>query len=57
MGKAIVVGIFALAVCWGSSHFVNLNVISFYVAGVGITRTMLTFGVGVGLCAYLLGKR
>ena len=56
MGKAIVVIIFALAVCWGISHFINLDVVSFYIAGVGITRTMLVAALGVGVC-YRLIKR
>lgn len=57
MKKAIVVVVFALALCWGVSHFANLNVITFTVAGVGITRTMLCAAFGVGLCAWLMGRR
>lgn len=56
MGKAFVVIIFALAVCWGFAHFVNLNVVSFTIAGVGITRTMWIAAIGVGVC-YKLIKR
>jgi hypothetical protein len=56
MDKAAVVVVFALAVCWGCAHFVNLNVISFYVAGIGITRTMLVAALGMGLCYKLINK-
>jgi hypothetical protein len=53
MGKAIILGVFALALCWAVAHFINLDVISFHVAGIGITRGFLVFGAGVGLCLRL----
>lgn len=57
MGKAVVVGIFSLAVCWGVQKFVNLETVAGHVAGVPISWTMIVFGSGVGLCVWLMGKR
>lgn len=57
MKKAVLVAVFALCVCWGVAHFINLNVVTFTIAGVGITRTMLTFGFGMGLAVYLMRGR
>lgn len=57
VGKALVVVVFALALCWALSQFLNLNVVSFTLGGVGITRTMVAALFGVGFCVWLMGKR
>lgn len=53
MKKAILFGVFALAFTWGVSHLVNLTVVSFVLAGIPITRSVLTLSLGVGLCSWL----
>lgn len=57
MGKALVVGVFSLAFCWGVQKFVNLETVAGHVAGVPISWTMIVFAGGVGLCMGLMGKR
>lgn len=57
MGKAIVVGVFALAMCWGVQKFVNLSATVGHVAGVPISWTMVVFGASCGLCVWLTGRR
>lgn len=56
MGKAIVAGVFALALCWGVQKFVNLETVAGHLAGVPISWTMIVFGSGIGLCVWL-GRR
>lgn len=57
MKRGIVYIVFGLALCWVVSAYMNLNVVSFHIAGVGITRTMLCALMGVGLCAWLVRGR
>jgi hypothetical protein len=47
--KAIIVGVFALAVCWMISHFVNLGHTVTSLAGVPISGGVILFCISAGL--------
>lgn len=47
--KAVIVGVFALACCWGVSHFVNLGHTVFSAAGIPISGGVILFAVSAGL--------
>jgi hypothetical protein len=49
MVKSFIVATFALSVCWGISHFVNLGHTVFVAAGVPISGGVLLFCIAAGL--------
>lgn len=51
--RYLMIGVFALAMCWGVSRFVNISATAFHLAQVPISWTMLLF-VGT---AVLVGRR
>lgn len=47
--KAVIVGVFALACCWGVSHFVNLGHTVTSLAGVPVSGGVILFCISAGL--------
>lgn len=53
LGRYLIIGAFALALCWGVSRFINISATAFSLAQVPISWTMLLF---VGACIFAGSK-
>jgi hypothetical protein len=49
--RLLIIGVFALALCWGVGRFVNTSATAFHLAQVPISWTMLIFVGGSVLVA------
>lgn len=47
--KVVIVIVFALACCWGISHFVNLGHTVFSLAGIPVSGGVILFCLSAGL--------